>query len=157
MHRHENHFHSVCRGSAIAPVCLTQNIMGVAAEEFGETTPGSRTLGFLGNLSVRIFHSQTDFQTCDFAANTLGREYRYIPNYNASENQSGRQNASVGGSLQLVHILEPIEFNRLKSPDGENPCAEAIVWVNGETFNATKTESNPKGRNYLRVMFSREM
>ena len=79
-----------------------------------------------------------------------------MPNYNASENQ-GRQHASVGGSQQLVHIIEPIEFTRLQAPDGDNPCAEAIVWVNGETFNATKTESNPKGRNYLRVMFSREM
>ncbi len=39
MHKHENQFHMVCRGSVIAPVCLTTNIMGIAAEEFAEDKP----------------------------------------------------------------------------------------------------------------------
>jgi hypothetical protein len=157
MHRHENHFHSVCRGSAIAPVCLTPNIMSIAAEEFGESKPGSRTLGFLGNLSVKIFHSQTDIETCEFAAKTIGREYRYIDNFNAGEGRGGNPHASVGGSQQLVYILDEIAFTRLLKPDSQNPCAEAIVYAAGQTFKATITERTPKGRNYLRVLFSREI
>jgi hypothetical protein len=43
MHRHENHFHMVCRGSGIAPVCITPNILNIAAEEFGEQKPGAKT------------------------------------------------------------------------------------------------------------------
>ena len=57
---------------------------------------------------------------------------------------------------QLVHIIEPIEFTRLMKPDATNPYAQAIVYMSGRTFNATKTEHNPKGRNYLSVLFSRE-
>jgi hypothetical protein len=63
---------------------------------------------------------------------------------------------SVGGSLQLVHIVDPIEFTRLVTPDAVNPYAQAIVYMSGKTFNATKTEQNPKGRNFLSVLFSRE-
>jgi hypothetical protein len=48
MHRDENHFHSVCRSNAVAPVCITPNILGIAAEEFGEQNPGSKTFGFFG-------------------------------------------------------------------------------------------------------------
>jgi hypothetical protein len=156
MHRHENHFHQVCRGSAIAPVCLTPNIMNIAAEEFGESKPGSRTLGFLGNLSVKIFHSQTDIETCEYAANTIGKEYRYLDSFNAGEGH-GHTHASVGAHKQLAHILEPIEFTRLVKPDSQNPCAEAIVYAGGQPFKATVSDRNPKGSNYLRVLFSRDM
>ncbi len=40
-------------------------------------------------------------------------------------------------------------------PDGESPLAEAVVYQSGKIFNATRTGQN-KGRNYLRVFFSRE-
>src|ERR1700691_321325 len=155
IHRLENHFHQVVRGSAIAPVCLTPNINNIAADEFGEHSPGSRTLGFLGNLSVKIFHSQTDISTCKYAADLIGSEYRYLDSFNASSAEGAR--ASVGGTQHLAHIIEPIELTRLLKPDGENPCAEAIVHMAGRTFEATKTAANPKGLNYLRRLFSRDI
>ena len=62
----------------------------------------------------------------------------------------------IGGSQQLVHIVEPVEFTRLLKPDAQNPLAQAIVYQSGKPFNATKTERNPRGRNYLSVHFSRE-
>jgi hypothetical protein len=156
MHKQENHFHQICRGAAIAAVCLTPNICNVAAEEFGEHTPGSRTKGFLGNLSVKIFHSQTDIETCRYAADLIGQDYRYLDSFNAGSD-TNRQQTSVGGHQHLAYIVEPIEFTRLLSPDGQNPNAEAIVHVGGTTFNATKTARNPEGRNYLRVLFSRDL
>jgi len=77
MHRHEAQFHMVCRSSGIAPICITPNILNIAAEEFGEQTPGSKTLGFLGLLSVKIFNANNETQTNEYAANQIGREYRY--------------------------------------------------------------------------------
>jgi hypothetical protein len=156
MHKHENYFHSVCRSSAIAAVCLTPNICNIAADEFGETTPGSRTKGFLGNLSVKIFHSQTDTETCQYAADLIGKEYRYLDSYHAGAG-NGQMHTNVGGTQHLAHILEPVELTRLLSPDGDNPYAEAIVHVGGTTFKSTQTERNPKGQNYLRVFFSRDL
>jgi hypothetical protein len=149
MHRHENHFHMVCRGSGIAPVCITPNIMNIAAEEFGEQKPGSKTLGFLGLLSLKIFHNQTDIETCNFAADQIGRAYAYLDNFHTGHSGSDQSNASFGGTRQLVHVIEPIEFTRLLTPDSQNPCAQAIVYHAGRTFNANNL-------NYLPVLFSRE-
>jgi hypothetical protein len=89
-------------------------------------------------------------------ANVIGKEWRYVENYNAGGGDKGNGHASVGGGQQLVHIVEPLEFTRLIKPDGQNPYAQAIVYLSGKTFEATKTEREPKGRNYLSVFFSRE-
>ena len=155
MHRHENHFHQVCRSSAIATVCLTPNIMNIAAEEFGESKPGSRTLGFLGNLTVKIFHHQTDVETRNYAADVIGKQYLYLRGYSGSDG-GNHSHMGISGNQHLAHIVEPLEFTRLVKPDGENPCAEAIVYT-GQSFNATKGKDSPEGKNYLRVLFSREI
>ena len=89
-------------------------------------------------------------------ADIIGKEYRYLDSYQRRRRRRAAPHASVGGSQQLVHIIEPIEFTRLIKPDSDNPYAQAIVYQSGKPFNATKTERNPKGRNYLRVLFSRE-
>jgi hypothetical protein len=150
----DNFFQQTCRGSRVANVCLTQNILNLA-EELGEENPGSKTKSFLGNLGLKIFLQQNDIETCNYAADQIGREYQYRDSYHAGGDTS-RPNTSVGGSQQLVHIVEPIEFTRLIKPDSANPYSQAIVYQSGKTFNATKTAENPKGRNYLSVFFSRE-
>jgi TraM recognition site of TraD and TraG len=155
--RRDNFFQQTCRGSRVAVVCLTQNILNLA-EELGEQHPGSKTKSFLGNLSgLKIFHQQNEIETCTYAADQIGKEYRFLDSYHAGGADAAHSHASVGGSQQLVHLIEPIEFSRLMKPDSTNPHAEAIVYLSGKPFNATKTKSNPKGRNYLRVLFSREV
>ena len=152
--RWDNFFQQTCRGSRIAVVCLTQNILNLS-EELGEDQPGSKTKSFLGNLAIKIFHQQNDIETCNYAADQIGKEFKYLDNYQGGTSGSSQMYTSVGGTRQLTHIVEPVEFTRLKKP-GKNPMAEAILYKSGNTFNATKTEQNPKGRNYLRVFFSRE-
>jgi TraM recognition site of TraD and TraG len=153
--RRDNFFQQTCRSSRVAVVCLTQNILNLS-EQLGEEHPGSKTKSFLGNLGLKIFLQQNDVETCKYAADLIGKEYRYLDSYNAGGDPS-RPHASVGGSQQLVHIIEPIEFSRLTKPDSNNPYAAAIVYQSGKHFHATKTERNPKGRNFLRVLFSREI
>jgi hypothetical protein len=63
----------------------------------------------------------------------------------------------VSGHQQLRHIVSPIEFTRLAAPDAQNPTAEAIVYLGGKPFEITKTEQEPRGRNYLKVTFSRDL
>lgn len=152
--RRDNFFQQTCRGSRVAVVCLTQNILNLS-EELGEDQPGSKTKSFLGNLGVKIFHQQNDSETCNYAADQIGREYRYLDNFNAGSGDNNHAHASVGGSRQLVHLVEPIEFTRLMKPDSANPYAQAIVYQSGKAFNATKSERNPRGCNYLSVLFSR--
>jgi hypothetical protein len=153
--RRDNFFQQTCRGSRVAVVCLTQNILNLA-EELGEQQPGSKTFSFLGNLSgLKIFHQQNEIQTATYAADQIGREYRYLDSYNAGGDQH-HTHAGVSGSKQLTHIIEPVEFTRLLKPDSNNPYAEAIVYQSGKIFMASKTEREPNGRNYLRVLFSRD-
>ena len=139
----------------MAVVCLTQNILNLA-EELGEAQPGSKTKSFCGNLAIKIAHQQNEPDTATFMAEIIGKEYRYLDSYHAGAAVNEKTHASVGGSQQLVHIVEPIEFTRLMKPDAQNPYAQAIVYQSGKPFNATKTERNPKGRNFLTVLFSRE-
>jgi hypothetical protein len=152
--RRDNFFQQTCRGSRVAVVCLTQNILNIS-EELGEHQPGSKTKSFLGNLGIKIFHQQNDVETCKYGADQIGQEYRYLDNYHASAGND-HTNASFGASKQLVHLLEPIEFTRLLKPDGDNPYAEAIVYKGGQVFKASVNERNPEGSNYLRVFFTRE-
>jgi len=154
--RRDNFFQQTCRGSRVAVVCLTQNILNLA-EELGESQPGSKTKSFLGNLAIKLFHQQNDTETCQYAADQIGKEYRYLDNFNSSAGEQSVSHSSVGGSRQLAHILEPIEFTRLIKPDATQPLSQAICYMSGRTFNASKTEGkNPKGTNYLSVFFSRE-
>jgi len=154
--RRDNFFQQTCRGSRVAVVCLTQNILNLS-EELGEPQPGSKTKSFCGNLAIKIAHQQNEPDTATFMADIIGKEYRYLDSFHAGGANIGPAHASVGGSQQLVHIIEPIEFSRLAKPDSESPYAEAVVYLSGKPFNATKTERHPKGRNYLRVLFSREV
>jgi len=156
MSRFENHFVQVCRGSAIVPLYATQTILNLA-EEMGESQPGSKTKAFLNNLSIKIAHNSAGCpDTCQYLADTIGKEYRYLDGFNAGES-GGLTHTGLSGQKHLAHIVEPIEFTRLMAPDGQNPCAEAIVYLGGRAFNVTKTEKNPRGRNYLNVTFSREI
>jgi hypothetical protein len=111
----------------------------------------------LGNLGTKFFLQQNDVDSCNYAADVIGREYRYLDSFHASGAEAGHAHAGIGGSQQLVHTIEPIEFSRLVRPDSTNPYAEAIVYQSGKHFNATISERNPKGRNFLRVLFSREI
>ena len=153
--RRDNFFQQTCRGSRVAVVCLTQNILNLS-EELGEQQPGSKTKSFCGNLAIKIAHQQNEPDTATFMADIIGKEYRYLDSFNAGGADPDRAHTSVGGSQQLVHIVEPVEFTRLLKPDAQNPLAQAIVYQSGKPFNATKTERNPKGRNYLAFHFTRE-
>jgi len=150
-------FAQTARESIITNVCLTQNILGVA-EALGEPEPGSKTKGYLGNLANHFYLQQNEVTSATYASEKIGKHYRYLENFNASSTQfEQQQQASVGGSQQLVYKVEPSEFSRLIKPDNTQPCAEAIVYQGGKHFNATKTPRNPEGTNYLRVAFSRDI
>ena len=149
--RRDNFFQQTCRCSRVAVVCLTQNILNLS-EELGEDQPGSKTKSWLGNAGLKIFLQQNEIETCNYAADQIGREYRYLDNFHAG---ASLNHASFGGSRQLVHIIEPIEFTRLAKPDSASPYAQAVVYQSGKIFNATKSETSA-GSNYLLVLFSRE-
>jgi len=150
--RRDNFFQQTCRSARSAVVCITQNILNLS-EELGEQQPGSKTKAFLGNLALKIFGQQNDPDTNLYAADLIGKHWRFIPSY-GSGNADG---PSVGGSSQLVHKIEPDIFTRLLKPDGRQPFCAAIVYQGGKIFNASKTRQAPDGSNHLTVHFSRDI
>jgi hypothetical protein len=154
--RFENHFVQVCRSSGIAPIYITQTILNLA-EEMGESQPGSKTKAFLNNLSVKIGHNCTCPDTARYLSDVIGKDYIYLDNYHAGSGVTGQSQTGMGGTKHLADILEPVAYTRLLMPDGQNPYAEAIVTVAGMDFAETANTVNPKGKNYLRVLFSREV
>ena len=153
--RFDPHFHMVCRESAIAPICIGQHILSIASEGFGEQMPGSKTLGFLGLFGTRFFLQNNETVTNQYASDLVGQEYQDVPGWNGGVG-GNHTHFGVSANQQLKHLLEPIEFQRLARPDGENLFAEAICYNNGRSFNATKSSTRPQGLPYLRVHFSRE-
>jgi hypothetical protein len=150
--RADNAFQQTCRSARVAVVCITQNILNLS-EELGETQPGSKTKAFLGNLMLKVFHQQNDPDTNQYAADLIGRQYRYLDSFNTDVRGGG----SVGASQQLAYTVEPSAFSELSKPDSVNPISTAIVYQGGQAFQATVTKENPKGRNHLTVAFSRDI
>ncbi|HET6841377.1 MAG TPA: hypothetical protein VFK06_06775 [Candidatus Angelobacter sp.] len=150
--RRDNSFQQTCRGSRVAVVCLTQNILNLS-EELGEAQPGSKTKAFLANLMLKVLHQQSCPDTNTYAADLIGKQYRYIDSYNT--NVKGA--ATTGAAQQLVYNVEPLAFSQLTKPDAVSPLATAIVYQGGKAFNATMTRENPQGCNYLTVAFSRDI
>ncbi len=152
--RFDNFFQQTCRGSRVSVVCLTQNILNLS-EELGEDQPGSKTKSFCGNLGTKIALQQNEPDTATFMSDIIGKQLRYVDSFGSSTGHDNHVQSSFGAQRQLMHVVEPVEFTRLLKPDSQNPFAEAIVY-SSRPFNATKTEQNPEGSNYLRVLFSRE-
>ena len=144
------------RGSRVAVVALTQNILAIS-ESLGETQPGSKTKSLLGNFATKVFLQQNETETATYAAEQIGKSYTYLSNFNASSGaEQGSSSTSVGGSRQLAYVIEPAEFTRLAKPDADSPLAQAIVYQSGKPFRITQTKQNPGGSSHLSVFFSRD-
>jgi type IV secretory pathway TraG/TraD family ATPase VirD4 len=154
--KRDNFFQETCRGSRVAVVALTQNILAIS-EALGETQPGSKTKSLLGNFATKVFMQQNETETCTYAADQIGKAYKFFENFNSSSgHEQGQGTTSVGGSRQLAYLVEPIEFSRLSKPTVDNPLAQSVVYQSGRPFRITQTKQNPKGNSYLSVFFSRE-
>jgi hypothetical protein len=149
--RWDNFFAETCRGSRVATVVMSQNILAIS-ESLGEDTPGSKTKSLLGNFATKIFLQQNETDTNQYASDLIGREWKFIENFSGGD----RGGTTAGAGLQLVHMVRPEEFARLTPPSAENPLAESICHLSGKTPNATRTSDRPEGVPYLRVFFSRE-
>jgi len=154
LHKQENYWAQTARSSGVASLYITQNILNVA-EEFGETQPGSKTRAFLNNLGLKLIHRSTCPDTGAYFADVLGKRYRPVGNFGTTGGHESGHSVSVGGSLQLTHVLDPINFTLLARPNGTSPLAAAYCYRGGDIFNASRTEKNPEGDQFLKVYFSR--
>lgn len=114
-------FQQTARGSRVATVYLTQNV-GNYAIALGRQGNDSHVSSFLGNLQTKIFHTNGDPATNQFAENIFGK--RWVSVRSRSQNQSssvqdGRMSINKGDGdnvhPQLVPVVEAREFTLLAS------------------------------------------
>lgn len=136
-------FQTTARSSRACTVLLTQNISNYYAMMGGKNAE-ARVDSLLGNLATKIYHCNNDYKTNEWAANTIGKDFRMMSSVNIG------QNSSAGSSQQLHFLVDPREFTTLKNGGELNDLkVEGVVTVAGRTF--------PTGQNFLKMPFSQKI
>lgn len=114
-------FQQTARGSRVATVYLTQNV-GNYAIALGRQGNDSHVSSFLGNLQTKIFHTNGDPATNQFAENTFGKQWMSVRSRSQNQSssvQDGRVSINKGDgdnvNPQLVPVVEARDFTLLAS------------------------------------------
>jgi len=114
-------FQQTARSSRVATVYLTQNV-GNYAVALGRHANDSQVNSLLGNLQTKIFHTNGDPATNQFAENSFGKQWTSVRSRNQSQSssvQDGRMSINKGEgdnvNPQLVPVVEAREFTVLSS------------------------------------------
>ena len=140
-------FQTTARSSRACTVYITQNISNYYAA-IGGQNPRDRVNSLLGNLATKIFHTNNDYVTNNWAADTIGKTFQ--SQYSTNMNMEA-VNGSTNLSKSLQYQIEPQQFTILKGGGEENDCqVEAVVtvagkqWSNGKNFIMTTFDQNFK-------------
>lgn len=135
-------FQTTARSSKCCTIFLTQTINNYYSVMSG-TRYKEQTSALLACLATKIVHCSNDSETCKFAADTIGSNFRLVSNFNSS---MGLKGASAGAGEQLVHQVLPIEFQSLRTGGTLNTNkVDAILTIAGRPLLG--------GKNYMKVTF----
>ncbi len=90
-------FQSTARSARAATVYITQNLPSLYAR-IGGRHPQDVADALIGNFQTKIFHSNTDHRTNQWAADMIGRELKRRGSANWSEGQSAQTSYGKNGS-----------------------------------------------------------
>lgn len=76
IHEHDMDYQATARSSRVCTVYLTQNLPNYMAC-MGGNKDNHRVYSFLGNMSTKIFHANTDKETNDYASNLIGHDVMF--------------------------------------------------------------------------------
>ncbi len=142
-------FQATARSSRACTVYLTQNLPNYYAEMGGKDSK-HRVDSLVGNLQTKIWHANSDPETNNHAAETIGKSWQI----RRSQSQTmGGDSFSVGGGQQesFDYDVPPQEFTKLakggpahKLKVGAILFQNGRVWSNGHThlftiFNQSET------------------
>jgi hypothetical protein len=149
-------FQSTARSSRCATVYLTQNIPNFYGI-LGDSQARSKVDGFLGNLNTKIFHSNNDPTTNQWAAEQIGKclTHRFSSSSGSSKKHFldvfPTQNHSAGTQEVIDYEVQPSEFTKLRTGSVQNDrLVDAYFVKSGACFNAT-------GKHYFKTIFQQEL
>jgi hypothetical protein len=151
-------FQQTARSSRACTVFLTQNISNYYAMMGGESS-AARVNSLLGNLSTKIFHANNDYITNNWAADTIGKDFKETKNMGMglSLANGGMPNITGGVSNHLHYQVEPKEFTTLKGGGKATKEGEPDGIIDFFIITTGKDWSSNNGiANYKKIKMSRE-
>jgi hypothetical protein len=94
---YDREFQSTARSAHAATVYITQNLPSLYAQ-IGGRNPQDLADAIIGNFQTKIFHSNTDHRTNQWAADTIGRAIQRRSNRNWSASETEQSSASTSSS-----------------------------------------------------------
>ena len=132
LHEHDTEYQATARSSRIATVYLSQNLPNYYAN-MGGSRSEARVKAFLGTLGTKLFHANADLDTNMYAAALIGKAYEKTTQY--SSTMAGEFSSTKGESYELVDIIRPEKFVRLKTGGPKNDfLVEAYIHKQGNFF-----------------------
>lgn len=149
--RHDALFQSTARSARVATVYLSQNLPSYYAAIGGGHCGQAAVQSLMGNLTTKIFHSNSCPQTNLWASETIARNWQFRGNAGTSTSDDAagdpRVSRSVGGSDSLDFQVEPHQFTLLrKGGPQNNGCVDAIIVQSGRIWYESR-------QNHLKVCF----
>ena len=135
-------FQSTARSSWVSTVYLTQNLNGLYYM-MGNNQPQARAKSLLGNLNLKFFGSNSDFETNSWASEMIGKHMIDLDNLSISKNME----FSKTKNQQLMPRIMPDHFTTLKTGrKANNYKVETLVFKAGKKWGKEK-------KNYAVVEF----
>ena len=124
-------FQATARSSWVATVYITQNLNGIY-QVMGNNQAQARTKSLLGNMNLKYFASNADFDTNRWASDMIGEHWVDINTLNYDDNSELKNKTQRPERRRKVEIDE---FTTLKTGRSINKfIVEAIVFKAGKTW-----------------------
>jgi hypothetical protein len=125
--KYDTLFQTTARSARVCTVYLTQNINNYYFM-MGASNGQSRAKSLVGNLATKVFHANSDFDTNNFAANTIAKRGKIKVTKNF-----GEKAGTTSQSTQYEWQVQPYEFMTLKT-GGRDRTVEGIITMTGKSW-----------------------
>lgn len=140
-------FLTTARSSRTSTVYLTQNISNYLSVMGSGGDAKAKVDSLLGNLSTKIFHSNMDAETNEYASRLIGNDLIALESGSHQRSVFGfNDSKSLSYGMQFLPQIKPKEFTILKTGGARNEYrVNAVMIVSGLVWSDNK--------NYKRVSF----
>ena len=143
-------FLTTARSSRAATVFLSQNISNYLVIMGGSDGAKPKVDSFLGNLTTKIFHANSDAETNEYATRLIGQKIAFLGGVSTSSSlmSLGYQTTKSMNASNLEQI-QPREFTLLRNGGQKNNLeVDGVIFVTGKTWSS--------GTNFLKSIFKQE-
>ncbi len=136
-------FQATARSSWVATVYITQNINSLYFV-MGHNMPEARAKSLLGNMNLKYFASNSDYETNNWASNMIGKHLAYVQNIQTDKNRE----ITTSRNQQIQFRITSDHFTTLKTGRKTNKyIVQAVVFKAGKSWGKDK-------KNYAIVKFN---